>query len=273
MICVGRLRYPRPVVPSDDFIAWLFATVRWAHDEVLVVDSFFERTDFVTPTREDFPVDAELEGQALAEDYFAFVQEHARTSERDWQIELVSATPASPAKILEGMAHHLTGPLEGGGFVLGPDDPLPIEYDPELVRDPEMLIAVLSRGVAHWLCAPHSEPPGGEESFHYAVDVVWVLLGFGIFASNCALRTASHERGMLIGWSMQRFGALGPLELAYCTGLFAELFEVDDREARTHLRPNARAWLADARKDLAKRHTDRIRALRSRPPAIGPYRG
>lgn len=150
-------------------------------------------------------------------------------------------------------------------------DPLPIEYD--LANDPELLVAVLSRGVAHWLCASCPEPPGGEESFHYAVDVVWVLMGFGIFAANCALRTKSDERGGMIGWGYQRFGALGPLELAYCAGLYAELLGIDDREAREHLAPNPRAWLVDARKHLARKHAQRVAALRATPSVGGPYRG
>jgi hypothetical protein len=42
-----------------------------------------ERGAFVTPTYEDFPIDETLRGHALVEDHFAFVQEHASTSELD----------------------------------------------------------------------------------------------------------------------------------------------------------------------------------------------
>ncbi|MCZ7686245.1 MAG: hypothetical protein M5U28_48780 [Sandaracinaceae bacterium] len=260
------------MIPSDEFIDWVFAATRWAFDEVLYPESVLAREAFVLPTWDDFPVDESLEGEALAEDYFAFVREHIGMTDDDLEVELVPREPASPAKILEGMAHHMTGPVEGGGVLLREGDPLPIEYDPELVSDPLLLVAVLSRGLTHWMCAPCPEPPGGEESFHFAVDLVWVLLGFGVFASSCAHRSTAHERGGMIGWGVSRFGALGPLELAYCTGLFAELLELDDRDAGEHLGANARAWLADARKDLRRRHADRVAALRAGRPATGPYR-
>lgn len=76
-----------------------------------------------------------------------------------------------------------------------------------------------------------------------------------------------------MGWGYRRFGALGPLELAYGAGLYAERLGIDDREVREHLAPNPRAWLADARKDLQRRHAQRVAALRASPSAGGPYRG
>jgi len=260
------------MVPSDDFLEWLWPATRWVFDEVLYLDAFLARTAFITPTWEDFPVDESLEGDALVADYFAFVEEHSGTADWDWEIELVPRNAPSPAKILEGMAHDMTEDVKGGGVLVGAGDPLPIEYEPGLERDPELLVAVLSRGIAHWHCAGFEDPPGGEECFDYAVDLVWVLSGFGIFASNCAFRTRSQERDPMIGWGTQRFGALGQLELSYCMGLYAELLELDDRDAQKHLQPNPRAWLADARKDLRRRHESRLAELRAVGPALGPYR-
>lgn len=261
------------MVPSSDFIEWLWPTVHWLFEEVLYLEGFLGRESIVTPRWEDFPVDEALEGHALALDYLAFVEEHAGTSEHDWELELVPREAASAAKILEGMPHAMTGAVEGGVELdLGPDDPLPIEYEPGLEGDPEMLVAILSRGVAHWQCALQADLPDGGENFDYVVDLVWVLSGFGVFASNCAFRTHATERGAMIGWGTQRFGALGQLELAYCLGLYAELLALDDRDVLEHLAPNPRAWFIDARKDLRRNSGERIARLRVVPAGPGPYR-
>jgi len=116
------------------------------------------------------------------------------------------------------MAHHMTEDVKGGGVLVGAGDPLPIEYEPGLERDPELLVAVLSRGIAHWHCAGFEEPPGGEECFHYAVDLVWVLSGFGVFASKdlqrrhgsrlAALRTVAPGLGPYRrSWLCARFAS------------------------------------------------------------------
>lgn len=260
------------MIPSNDFIEWLFATVDWTLSEVLLRERFFEEPRLVAPTFEDFPVDASLEGDALVADYFAFVEEHAGTTELDWDLELVPNEPASPAAILNGMPHAMTGAVEGGGLLLAEGDPLPIEYAPGLERDPEMLVAVLSRGLSHWLCACCGPHRGDDDDFHFAVDVVWVFTGFGVFASRCAFRTSAQEQGALVGWGTQRFGALGPLELAYTLGLYAELLGLDHAVVDEHLTTNGRAWVRDARKDLRRRHGPRVMALRATGGSDGPYR-
>lgn len=260
------------MLPPDETIEWLWPALDWALEEVLEPDALFSRTEWLTPTWECFPVDRALEGDALVKDYFGFVQEHAGTSEADWRFELVAREPASPAKILEGMPHHMTGPVRGGGLVSAPGGGLPIHYAPGLERDPEMLVAVLSRSVAHWVCAPASEPPGGAECFDYAVDLVWVLLGFGVFACNVSFRTKSYESGGMVGWSQQRFGALDQASLTYCVALHAELLGLDPSEVREHLNPNSRSWIVSARKDLLRSHRHRLDALRARRHVLGPYR-
>ena len=63
-------------------------------------------------------------------------------------------------------------------------EPVFIEYEPGLEHDPELLVAVLSRGIADWMCSAHEDSAGGEESFDFAVDLVWVFLGFGVFKGS-----------------------------------------------------------------------------------------
>lgn len=142
------------MVPSDEFLEWLWPSTRWVFDEVLYLDAFLARTAFILPTWEDFPVDESLEGEALVADYFAFVEEHSGTADWDWEIELVPRGAPSPAKILEGMAHHMTEDVKGGGVLVGAGDPLPIEYEPGLERDPELLVC--SRGASHTGTVPGS---------------------------------------------------------------------------------------------------------------------
>ena len=71
------------MLPSDGVIRWLFEAWAWLQRRRGGPDEF-RRAALITPTGEDFPVDAALEGEELAEDYFLFVHEHARLP--DWPL-------------------------------------------------------------------------------------------------------------------------------------------------------------------------------------------
>lgn len=261
------------MIPDDDFVDWLFSAATWALNDALDPSVVLGHERPLLPVFEDFPVDGDLQGHDLALDYLSFVEAHSGTDGWEWALELVPDTQPSVTDALADITHHMTSAPQGGSYEGGGDELL-LVYDPTSVASPERLVAVLSRGVAHWMCAhAESEPPDGEEAFDLAVDVAWVLNGFGVFASNTAFESYAHESGIMVGWGYRRFGALGQLELSYALGLFCELIESDDREARAHLSDNPRAWLREARKDLRTRHAERVTRLRSaRLAGDGPYR-
>lgn len=199
--------YRAAIRPADDFFEWLWPATRWVFTEILYLEAFLSRTGVVTPAWEDFPVDDSLEGDALVADYFAFVEAHAGMSDDEVSFEVIARETISSTEILEQMVDQAAEAIKSESDMIETAEPVFIEYEPGLEHDPELLVAVLSRGIADWMCSAHEDSAGGEESFDFAVDLVWVFLGFGVFAASCALRTKPLQGSPFIESGAQRFGA------------------------------------------------------------------
>ncbi len=233
------------MLPKPGFIEWLFETWSWLlhhHDSEIR----FAGRPLVTPTALDFPVDKQLEGEELAEDYFLFVQEHAQLSE--WPLHVVP-----DQEFLHG---------EAG------DEGFPIPYDPSWLMDPARLVTHFARGVAHYVV--HSVPDAIPGDVEYVIDATAVYLGFGVFAANAAAPRAARANNLLLA---RRLGVMAEHELAYALAVFGVLLEIPDREMERHLRPNPRVFHRKAVKHVLRHHgrgLDRLRGLY--PKRVGPYR-
>jgi hypothetical protein len=258
------------MVPSDEYLEWLFATAEWQIDALGMTRTVPEGAKIVLPTAEDFPVDASLEGEALAHDYFGFVVEHANLGA--FRFELVEDS-RSPAEILRGVPHAMTGPLvpTGDDDPLEPDDVLPVHYSLDSICTPELLVASLALDMAHYVAQCGEPPPGSESAFGAAVDVTAVWLGFGVFVANAALLPRAFERGGLVGFGVSRVGSLSQLELSYALALRIASIGADCSEIRPHLRTNPRSWVGDALRHFDERHHARVAALAT-STLRGPYR-
>ena len=254
---------------------WLFGASEWWIGSWGGFARFEETTTVVTPTEEDFPVDLELEGADLAEDYFAFVLEHAGLGP-DWHFELVLEKGPDVAEALRGMPHHMTGPMTGGEPLqpLVEGEPFPIPCDIRQLADPMDLVATMARGVSHYLLQAAPTPfPGTDDEREYFVDLGAALLGFGIVLVNASFAFHQSEEGMMVGWGYQHRGALGELELSYLLAIVATLLEVPKAEILPHLRPNPRSFFKSATRDLKRRRKADLAVLRSVPSTgAGPYR-
>jgi hypothetical protein len=263
------------VTPEDGMKEWLFGASEWWIGSWGGFDRFAETAAIVTPTVEHFPVDLHLEGAELAEDYFAFVLEHAGLGP-DWRFELVLDRGSDVADTLRGMPHHMTEPTATRSPLepLVEGEPLPIPCDIRQLEDPMDLVATMARGVSHYLLQTAPTPfPGAEDEREYFVDLGATLLGFGIVLANAAFYFQQSEEGMMIGWGYHHRGALGELELSYVLAIMATLLEVPRREILPHLRPNPRGFFKSATKDLKRRRKADLAVLRSVPSTgAGPYR-
>jgi hypothetical protein len=252
------------VTPQPPVVEWILSLVPWM-DTALDVRA--RRGVITLPTEDDYPVDDAFEGLALAEDYLAFVLEHAGMGERRFAV--VEQEERGAGAALRGMVHAMTPGIAGG--TAAPVDrrkPLPISVLPATFGDAPRLVAVLGRGVAHYRMQEARTPIPGPESMHgAAVDVLTVFLGFGVFLANACHRAGGFERGGLVGFSVQRLGELGPVEVGYALALRAKLIGADVREITPHLRDNPRAAFVAALRDLDKRPLDELVGA-----ARAPYR-
>ena len=254
--------------------AWLFDAVAWWLTTLGGAARYRDTATVVTPTLDDFPVDPELEGEELAEDYFAFVLEHARLRD-EWDFEPEAEFTPNVADALRGMPHAMTeAPTRSGDEDWLPaGDPLPIPYDPSALERPALLVATFARGIAHYLAQSDPDLPTGEAHRERLVDLGAVVLGFGIFLANTAFEFQQTSSGGMTGWGYDHRGALGQVEVAYALAIVATLLDFPDREVRAHLGPNPKAFYAAARKDLDRHRGTDLAVLRAAPSSgHGPYR-
>ncbi|MBO6938533.1 MAG: hypothetical protein JJ863_26435 [Deltaproteobacteria bacterium] len=235
------------MLPEDGFIRWLL----WAWERLLRfhggIDDFRRRL-LVTPTEEDFPVDLELEGEELVEDYFLFVKEHAGL--QGWPFQLVTDESESA-----------DGP------------PLLVEYDPALLATPTRLVAQLARGAARHLVLMDGSDDLEEDEIEPLADATSVFLGFGLFGANAAPRIGESHVSFLTQGLPPSVGALGEHEVAYALALFAVLTEIPDRLVESHLRPNPREFYRRGVKEILRHRGRELSRLRQVPLAgVGPYR-
>lgn len=260
------------MLPDRGFFAWLFET--WQALEsggVLVMDARrLERRPtvraLVTPTPFDFPVDTNLRGHALVEDYLLFVAEHAGVSE--WPLEPVPL--------------HTLLDTDSDAIALGDEErTLPVPYELSELREPPRLIAQLVRGVTQaWLAANETRAaqPWEESELEAVTDVATVFLGFGIFTADAARR--AHARAPLPvggdpGVRLPSWGepTMAEHEIACAIALHGILAEVPDREIERYLGGNARSFHRRAVKHLLRHHGPALARLRgARASRRGPYR-
>lgn len=233
------------MIPEDGFIRWLL----WAWERLLRfhggIDDFRRRL-LVTPTEEDFPVDLELGGEELVEDYFLFVKEHAGLQGSPFQLVVESEDE--------------------------PSAELAIEYDPALLETPGQLVAQLARGAARQLVLLDGSDDLDEGEIEPLADATSVFLGFGLFAANAAPRIGDGRRSLLEALPSS-VGALSEHEVAYALALFAVLTEIPDRFVEEHLRPNPREFYRRGVKHILRHRGRELTRLRQVPLAgVGPYR-
>ena len=223
------------------FTDWLVEA--WAWLRRVGVPSALGRRGIVTPTAEDFPVDPELEGDALADDYLLFVQEHAGLSE--WPLWVAAE-----------------------GDIPESDDGFAVPYARSQLDDPCALIWQLARGVAYCAIQASAAPPPGAEDERW-IDATAVYLGYGLFGALAHARTRS--RGLLV--VCQSPPALSEPDLLAALALYGILGEIPDRTIEAYLGATSRGVYRGAVKRWLRHHARDLARLRGLVPAPrGPYR-
>lgn len=262
------------MVPEPDTVDWIFDASHWWLESFGGFEHFAASTLLSSPTVEDFPVDLGLTGDALAQDYFAFVKEHTGLGE--WPFLLAADRAPDVAAALRGMPHAMTSAptsSEAPGL-LEEGEPLTIPYDPAQLEDPVDLVATMARGVSHYLLpTAATELPGDADEREYFVDLGAVLLGFGVFLANSAFAFQQSSEGMMAGWGFRRRGALSELDVSYSLALVATLLDTADGDIVPHLATNPRGFFKAAKKDIRSKRRADVERLRAVPsPGGGPYR-
>lgn len=259
---------PKPLVDqnSADFI---FTTVAWVlqnfdHDE------FFKRTRLVAPSNEFYPGRVSSVDEK-AENIFQHTLRHAGL--RHWPFELKSMieretnsecqVPPAPQEALE-VIHRNSYPnisdSDEGADTYGKQvpiiitpQPLFVFYNPQQTLKPEDLSASYAHVIAqHLIIQSKQPPPGGNQFFAEASEVLANMMGFGVLLSNSAY-TFRGGCGSCYNAMANRQPALTELDNVFTLALFCRLKGIPNKEATMHLKKYLRSSYKQAVKQIDQR--------------------
>jgi len=246
---------------DDESRQWIHDVYAWALRN-FGSDVFHDQTILVTPSAEHFPGRADsLHG--MAQLIFEQVKQHAGLAH--WPTRLVAPEdfdPDHPQRL------ELSGAIRGAqGGRLETVDPahcLVISYVPNRVSDPEALIASYAHTLAGFMAGlARDEPPGGQENWLHATEVLAVFMGFGLMMSNTAYATPNIGCTSCRLPGADRESHLSQYDLTYALALFCALKGIRRGEALSHLKAPLRGYFKRALKEVMSNapQLERLRAM------------
>jgi len=216
-------------------------------------DIFNQHTSLVIPDNRHFPGRADsIDGMAGI--VLEKVLEHAGMSH--WPCKAVNqmhcGTLPTPEFNFSGGLRKIDGVTDrvATNKAVVTNEPLFIPFDPSLVRQPEALIASLSHGLAQYLAAASGElPPGGEENWIYATEVIAVFLGFGLMLCNTAV---THQIRSCASCAPRKTysSALSQFDLCYALAVFCALKKIPVKAVVPHLKRPLRSYFKKALREV-----------------------
>jgi len=239
---------------------WLFDTFAWSLT-YLGRDVFFDETVLVVPDNAHFPGRADSVAD-MARLVFDHVQRYAGM--QHWPLQLADQAACSvesaPGLAVQGALRGSEGRFRSG-LDTGGDIRLP--YDPDLVGNPEALIASFAHACAHYLAQNAVEPPpGGVEYWPRATEVVAAFMGFGLMFANSAFNLPVRSCGSCGGPKAQRQSYLTQYESTYALALFCVLKDIPAKSVVRHLNKPLRPFFRTCVKEVQGKEQE-LAGLRS----------
>jgi hypothetical protein len=232
---------------------WVFDSFGWALNN-FGSDIFYEDTILVTPTNEHFPDQIE-DAEEMASKVFQRVKKYAGME--NWECELQAQEPDGNPIVAPTIVVNNAPRGPAGTFsVTGEEEQkITITYNPDQVRNPEMLVATFAHELGHYLSGIAKEhPPGGEELWEPATDILATFMGFGLFLANSAFSFNQYTDVNSQGWSTQSQGYLSQYELTYSLAIFCVLKGIEISEVEKHLKNTLRSFFKKAVKEITNTH-------------------
>lgn len=238
----------KPVL-DEVTVQWMWDTFAWARRN-FDARVFDEETILVTPSNEHFP-GRENTAQGMANLIFDQVKGYAGLGH--WPCRVVDAatvTSITPPRIAN--ATRGTNALA----VANENPALVIPYNPDHLRDPEVLIADYAYTLAVYLGAQAQElPPGGADNWPHVTELLAVFLGFGVMMANSANTTKIRSCGSCCGPAVERQNYLSQYDITYALAIFCALKNIPAGAVLPHLKSSLRPFYKQAMKDVTKNRT------------------
>ncbi len=211
---------------------WILDTYAWALSH-LNGEQFLQQTQLVLPNNQFFPDQADSPDEK-AQLILQRIQGYCGMSQWPCTVQSVAlqVEATAPPQV------RIEGPLRSPDTTVAceNDETILIPYDPNALRQPDILIASMAQNLAALLCrAIPTPPPGGPEYLPAAIDLTAIFLGFGLFMTNNAFNI---QRGCssCSGPSVQMMGELTEEQMCYALALFCHLKGIEKRQVLPYLK-------------------------------------
>ena len=271
---------PKPLIDqnSADFI---FSTVAWVLQN-FDSEEFFNRTRLVAPSNEFFPgrvssvdekaqnifthtvsyagldhwpfalkslrereASRECQVPPVPQDALALIQRNSLVKEPLAKPELDKGTGDADKQLTDTYAVHAP--------VMNSNQPLFVFYNPQQTLKPEDLSASYAHVLAqHLIIQSRQQPPGGNQFFAEASEVLASMMGFGVLLANSAY-TFRGGCGSCYNAMANRQPALTELDSVFVLALFCRLKGIPYKEATLHLKKYLRGSYKKALKQIDER--------------------
>lgn len=227
---------------------------------------FYNNTQLVLPTKDFFPTQIQSEHEA-ANATFESVKNYAGMSA--WTCQLIEQETNPNIHITPTIQLHNTAHAPAGTFHINHEHQAIISYHPQLIQQPEKLVATFAHELSHYLTAYTPEPPyGGWDNWEFATDITATFLGFGIFMANSAFQFEQFTTVDAQGWQMSRSGYLSEEEHIFSLTIFLKLLDIPFSPAQIYLKPSLKKLLKMADKQLKNLNAiETLKAIEYAPAA------
>ena len=226
-----------------------------------MIDAFLARplrdTRLILPTADFFPV-TEKTGHDSAAHLFEHTARLMSVEPRSFDLIAHDDFPED----VRGRAPR--GTYAAGTFSVPDGDRMMISYHPSLLDRPFDLIGIFAHEIAHGLfLTVDRPPPGGWDMEEFAVELMTVYFGFGLFGANKAFQVTSGSGfwSWFRGVNISSSGYLSQEQWAFALSVFLTLRGEGGEMAREWLGPVLKKMLDRGFVQLSH-HPDRVARLR-----------
>jgi hypothetical protein len=240
---------------DEESIQWMMDCYVWALQN-FDARVFYNQTILVVPSNEHF-AGKEDSPEGRTRLILEQVKHHAGMT--SWPVYMVdqqeftaSNVTANPPKML------CNGSVRGEQAVVPQlselNERLLVIYQPELLSNPQALIANYVQMLAHYLGSTAKQaPPGGTDNWPHVTELLGVFLGFGLMFANTAYNVRVSSCGSCQGPSAERVNYLSQYDISYALAIFSVLKDIPNKQVTAYLKKSLHPFYKKAVKDVIKR--------------------